>query len=255
MLNAERRLAEEQRLAEEEAKAAEEAARLAEEVRQAKIDALESTYDAAQDAVDTAQGALTQWQDAMARVGDLATSHFGPDLWGTDEGGSIWSEGGPASSDPIAALEESLAGLSVRQDLMDALAEAGITGSAFEELMSGSNEDIEALLASGDAAQFAELWALYEQQQEAIAAQAGEYAYGSDAAQAAADLAVAVAELTVVAEELTLLREGNEAVAANTARGADMGAQIVGAVHELKNAQVSAVARGAQAAMAARAAR
>ncbi|WP_394289511.1 hypothetical protein [Microbacterium sp.] len=127
--------------------------------------------------LNKATSSLEDWRSKMEAAGQAATAQFAPDLFGN---GGAWSKG----SGPIGALRDATAGINQRGQLLEQLKKAGVKGEALTALMAGSNTDITALLASGDAGQYQKAYDAYMKAQTRVANQAGQVAYGAQEAAA-----------------------------------------------------------------------
>ena len=138
---------------------------------------LEKAIDKLTGHINKASTALDDWRSKMKEAGEAATSQFAPDLFGTT---GIWGNG----ANPLGALRDATSGLSQRGKWLDQLKKAGVKGEALTALMAGSNEDIGALLASGDAGKYQKAYDTYLRTQSRVANQAGQIAYGAQEAAA-----------------------------------------------------------------------
>lgn len=170
-----------------------------------------------------------EWASRMEQAGQNTLSNFGLDLFAKDS--NPWAAGSGGGA--LANLTRTNAGLGERIDLQQQLADAGLSGDALSQLLTGTNADISGMIQRGELGQYANLYAQYQSLSSTAAMSAGQQAYGSQyaAADAAARASVAVAERTNV--EIAGLRgdvarmEKALAVAAETA-GQSFGAEIRG---------------------------
>lgn len=159
--------------------------------------AAQGLIDAAKTQRDSAVAVREEWSQAMDRTGQAATAGFRSSLFGGStsrtSGLSVGKNG--SGSTWLDALNGDIAGLGERSGLIAQLQAQGISGSALEALMSGSNADISSILNSGQAGQFAALYAQREALQAAVSGQAGQAAYGAQ--YAATDAAVAAVDARI----------------------------------------------------------
>lgn len=170
--------------------------------------------------LDKATSSLEDWRTKMVAVGEASTSQFVPDLFGNP--GGAW---GPGSS-PLSAVMGSTAELNQRQLLQAQLKKAGISGDAYASLMTGSNTDLTAFLASGEASKYQKAYDTYAKKQAQVASDAGKYAYGKQEAAAekrvgrlAKELRETRMEARRAAREERQWRKNNPNIARDTAKG------------------------------------
>lgn len=166
--------------------------------------AAQGLIDAAKDQRRSAEEVRDGWAQAMQRAGSAATSGFSSSLFGPQQHG-LWAGGPGAGGSWRNALSGDITGLQERGGLIAQLQAQGITGSALEALMGGSNADISAILGSGQAAQFAAMFAQREALQAQVSTQAGQAAYGAQYGAAAAQVAVYDARIALLEAQLAAI--------------------------------------------------
>lgn len=118
-----------------------------------------------------------EWASKMADVAQATTSGFNTGLFERDS--NPWAAG--SGGGPLANLTRDIAGLNERSSLQSQLAGAGLSGDALAALLGqGSNSDLSALLSSGQASQYAALYAQRAALQGSVGAAAGQQAYGRE---------------------------------------------------------------------------
>lgn len=141
------------------------------------------------DKVREHESVVDDWKSKMQAAGDVVTQQFVPDLFAVLEPENVWAPGAAyTGGDPLAAINATNADLRTRISLQPKLSAAGLSGTAFEEVSKGSNEDLQALLASGTVAQVAKSYAEYERLSAQAGRQAGRFAYGAEKDAAVAEL-------------------------------------------------------------------
>lgn len=173
--------------------------------------AAQGLIDAAETQKQSAEQVRDGWAQAMERAGSGATAGFRSGLFGSQQHG-LWTGpgGGSSGSSWMSALMGDISGLQERGGLIQMLAGQGVTGSALEALLSeGSNSDISGLLGSGQAGQFAAMFAQREALQAAVSTQAGQAAYGPQFAMASAQVAALGNQILLLQGQLAAISAQN----------------------------------------------
>ncbi|WP_297625657.1 hypothetical protein [Nocardioides sp.] len=143
------------------------------------------------------------WAQAMDRAGSAATAGFQSDLFGSQQHGMWSGKGGGTGSSWRDALSGDIAGLQERGSLVQMLSGQGIKGSALEALLAqGSNDQVRQLIESGEAGQFAAMYAQREALTASTGQMVGQAAYGAEFA--ASEAAVLTLSNTVLALQAEL---------------------------------------------------
>lgn len=193
-------------------RAAEEALEHERKTQEAILDGQQAAVDKLMDAADaqlnTAKETAREWAQAMERAGASATAGYRNKLFsdsaaaqqsGLRVGPNEQAGGGGWRS----ALTGDISGLNERSALIAQLKAAGLSGSAMEALLAeGTNDDVRGMIARGEIAEYARMFAEREALQGSVSAQAGYAAYGAQAS--AAQQAVAGIEAQVVALQARL---------------------------------------------------
>lgn len=134
-------------------------------------------------ALEQATEATEMWSDRMADVAKGTVSGFNTGLFERDA--NVWAAG--SGGGPISNLTGDIAGLNERAGLQAQLAGMGLSGEALAALLSeGDNADIQALIASGQVGQYADLFNQRAALQGSVGAAAGQQAFGQEYAAARA---------------------------------------------------------------------
>lgn len=168
-------------------------------------------------ALEQATESTEMWADRMSDLAKATVSGFNTGLFERDS--NVWAAG--SGGGPISNLTGDIAGLEERAGLQAQLAGMGLSGDALAALLSeGDNADIQALIASGQVSQYADLFNQRAALQGSVGAAAGQQAYGQEYAAARAYEQKQFAELqaqTAVAARTEARIGGLEAQVARTA--------------------------------------
>lgn len=161
-------------------------------VLDAQVAAAEGLQDAAEDQQNAAQSSYDAAVAQRDQAGRAAVAGFNTGLFERDS--NVWAAG--AGGGWLHNLTRDIGGLNERQGLVDQLSAAGVSGTALAALLGeGTNADITSLINSGQAGQYAALYAQREALQGSVAASAGNAAFGQNVAAMANELAAANANL------------------------------------------------------------
>lgn len=203
--------------------------RLAEAVLDGQQAAAQKLMDAAETQLSTAKETAREWAAAMERTGASATAGYRRNLFSDTaaakaSGLSVGPNAQPTGSGWRSALTTDITGLNDRSALIAQLKAAGLSGSAMEALLAeGTNDDVRGMIARGEIAEYAKLFADREALQGAVSTQAAQAAYGAQAS--TANMAVAAVDAQIAALQ---------------ARLAEIAAQRPISVYEAVSAQATA---------------
>ena len=199
--------AEEERTRREEEERAEHASQMFLAAIEGQERAAQGLIDAAQEQKRSAEEVRDGWAQAMERAGSAATAGFQSDLFGQQQRG-LWS-GGPGGGTGVSwldALNGDIAGLQQRQGLISQLSAQGVTGSALEALLAqGNNAQVQDLIGSGRAGEFAAMFAQREALLGSTAQMAGRAAYGAQYDASAAAVAAVDARIQFLEAQLAAI--------------------------------------------------
>lgn len=183
-------------------------------------------------AAETQKSAAESIRDGLAQkmtaIGSAATSPFQSSIFSA---GSAWESG---AGGVIGALTGDIGGLKERRELIKQLGAAGLSTAALEAILNdpnATNQNIAALIASGNLSEFNALIAEREALTTEVGTAAGEITYGADFAQAAAEIAQWTNTIAGLNAELARIGEQISPTSAAAQEGyRQQGAQIAASV-------------------------
>lgn len=184
-------------------------------------------------AAETQKSAAESIRDGLAQkmsaIGSAATSSFQSSIFG--DSGNAWGSGGAGV---LGTLQGDIGGLKERRELIKQLGAAGLSTAALEAILNdpnATNQNIAALIASGNLSEFNALIAEREALTTEVGTAAGEITYGADFAQVTTEIAQWTNTIAGFNAELARIGEIMNPTSAAAQQGyAAQGAQIAATV-------------------------